>query len=81
MKVGAAFHVTHHPDVQHNNSVQFMAMFMSTCKLMAMATLMSVCVSDCLEQVSFDLNGHVSANVNDNCGFASLFPNFTCFMA
>ena len=73
MQVGAAFHVTHHPDVQHNNSVKCMAMCMSTCMLMTMAMLMSVSVSDCIERVNFDLNGHVSASVNDHCVFASLF--------
>ena len=80
MQVGAALNATYHPDVQRNNSVQCMVMFVSACVLMAMAMLMSVSVSDYLEQVSFDLNGHASASVNDSCIFASLFFNFQGFL-
>ena len=79
MQVGAAFNAIHRFDLQHNNSVQCKVMFMSAYMLLTMAMLLSVSVSDCLEQVNFDLNGHVSASVNDSCVFASLFSKFQWF--
>ena len=56
VQVGVTFNVNHHPDAQHNNSVQCMVMFMSACMLMPIAMVISVSGSDCLEQASVDLS-------------------------